>query len=111
MKRFFCSLLCLMLLLSACPAFCEDSEGDLSVDEIVESVDLDTPAAGEWNFPVALEEMDPDFVRLANKHYLLEKDYSAKPLVSVKAEGANTERKRNNVDQEIVLVRFDARFI
>ncbi|MBQ3279581.1 MAG: M15 family metallopeptidase [Clostridia bacterium] len=85
MKRFFCSLLCLMLLLSACPAFCEDSEGDLSVDEIVESVDLDTPAAGEWNFPVALEDMNPDFVRLANKHYLLDKDYYAKPLVKVKA--------------------------
>lgn len=81
MKRFFCSLLCLMLLLSAYPAFCEDSEGDLSVDEIVESVDLDTPAAGEWNFPVALEDMNPDFVRLANKHYLLDKDYYAKPLV------------------------------
>ena len=85
MKKFFCSLLCLMLLLSACPAFCEDSEGDLSVDEIVESVDLDTPAAGEWNFPVALEDMNPDFVRLANKHYLLDKDYYAKPLVKVKA--------------------------
>ena len=85
MKRFFCSLLCLMLLLSAYPAFCEDSEGDLSVDEIVESVDLDTPAAGEWNFPVALEDMNPDFVRLANKHYLLDKDYYAKPLVKVKA--------------------------
>ena len=85
MKRFFCSLLCLMLLLSACPAFCEDSEGDLSVDEIVESVELDTPAAGEWNFPVALEDMNPDFVRLANKHYLLDKDYYAKPLVKVKA--------------------------
>ncbi len=90
MARWLCLLGCLMMLLPLWGA----AEEEISMAQIVESVDLDTPEAGGWNFPVALEEMDPDFVRLANKHYLLEKDYSAKPLVSVKAlklkNGVNT---------------------
>lgn len=85
MKKALCVLLGLALLSAALPALCEDPGEELSAEEIVETVDLDAPAAGEWTFPVPLEEMNPDFVRLANKHYLLEKDYYAKPLVTVKA--------------------------
>ena len=85
MKKLLCAMLCIFLLSAALPVLCEDPEEELSMDEIVEAVDLDAPEAGEWTFPVALEDLDPDFVRLANKHYLLEKDYCAKPLVKVKA--------------------------
>ena len=71
MKKLLCALLCVFLLSAALPVLCEDPEEELSMDEIVEAVDLDAPEAGEWTFPVALEDLNPDFVRLANKHYLL----------------------------------------
>ena len=85
MKR----LLCLLLILSLwiVPALGEE---DLIVEDVVETVDLDVPdeetsRSDGWNFPVALEDLDPDLVRLANKHYLLEKGYHGEPLVTVKA--------------------------
>lgn len=36
-----------------------------------------------WTFPVALEDMKPEYIRLANKHYLLPKDYVPENLVKV----------------------------
>lgn len=61
-------------------------EGELSIEEIVEDIDLDAVTYGDvvWDFPVSLEDMDPDLIRLANKHYLLDKSYAAEPLVKVK---------------------------
>ncbi len=113
-KRLPCLLLSGLIALSLClaPLWASAEEDDLSVEELIEDVDLDaeteeeagTPAretsatpAGEslWTFPVALEDMTPDFVRLANKHYLLSKDFKPAPLVTVKQrktakDGSNT---------------------
>jgi D-alanyl-D-alanine carboxypeptidase len=45
---------------------------------------------------VALEDLNPDFVKLANKHYLLEKGYSATPLVTVKTLKLNKDGSNAN---------------
>jgi len=92
--------LALALLLLPFPAPAEE-EDDLMIEEIVEDVDLDAQTYGdvEWTFPVALEDMEPDFVRLANKHYLLDKSYVPEPLVSAKQRkaGKGDENTNNGV--------------
>ena len=86
MKRILCMLLALMLMLPVLTA-AEDEE-ELDIEETIEEEIIEGEAAedGEavWNFPVALEDMNPDFVILANKHYLLKEGYYVKPLVKVK---------------------------
>ena len=39
--------------------------------------------APRWDFPVALGDMNPEYIRLANKHYLLPEDYVPDDLVKV----------------------------
>lgn len=82
-KLFSCAL-CLFLLLP-CSAPAEAEEDDLMIEEIVEDVDLDAVVYGdvEWTFPIPLEDMDPELIRLANKHYLLPSDYVPENLVKV----------------------------
>ena len=89
MKRWWTSLLLLLLLLPCCASFAE--EEDLLIEEIVEDVNLDAVVYGEveWCFPVALEDMDPEYIRLANKHYLLPDDYVPEDLVKVPSKPAN----------------------
>ena len=85
-----CLLLILALLLLPCLASAMEEE-DLLIEEIVEDVNLDAVSYGEveWVFPIALEEMDPDYIRLANKHYLLPDDYVPEDLVKVPSKPAN----------------------
>ena len=66
------------------PSIAEES-GDFSIEEIVEEVDLDALAYDDvyWSFPVALEDMNPEYIILANKHYLLDKSYVPEDLVKV----------------------------
>ena len=66
------------------PAAAEEYD-DLSIEEIVEDVDLDSVAYNDivWEFPVALEDMNPEYIILANKHYLLDKNYVPQDLVKV----------------------------
>jgi len=82
MRKVCCLLLCLLL---ALPALCasEAEEEELDIEEYSE--DDQEYAAVQWNFPVALEDMKPEFVVLANKHYLLGKDFVCKPLVKIKS--------------------------
>ena len=84
MKRIICLLLALLLLLPVLAA-AEDEE-ELDIEETIEEESGDEAEDGEvvWDFPVALEDMNPDFVILANKHYLLEEGFYVKPLVKVK---------------------------
>ena len=42
-----------------------------------------------WTFPVALEDMNPEYIRLANKHYLLASDFVPENLVKVPKEPAS----------------------
>ncbi len=75
--------LLLLLLCAVSPALAED--GELEIEEIIEYVDLDAPDYGgvAWNFPVALEDMNPEYIRLANKQHLLPSDYVPGDLVKV----------------------------
>ena len=89
MKRIVCILLAL-LLLTPMASLAELEEEELEVEELdlgsdetaAETVSV---AGGEevWNFPVALEDMNPEYIILANKHYLLDKKYVPKDLVKV----------------------------
>ena len=90
----FSALACLASL--CLPALAEEDE--LMIEEIVENIDLDAVVYGDvpWDFPVPLEDMEPDYVRLANKHYLLEKDFYAAPLVTVKSRKADRDGNNTN---------------
>ena len=84
MKRLLALALCLLLL----PCFAlaeEDEDEEFSIREIYEDVDLDALEYGdvEWTFPIRLEEISPEYVRLANKHYLLGEKYVPENLIKV----------------------------
>ena len=83
MKRLLCLLLSLCLLL---PLLALAEEDDLLIEEIEEGGEPEAEGASgaEWTFPVSLEDMKPEFVVLANKHYLLDEGFYVKPLVKVK---------------------------
>lgn len=88
MKKLICLLLCLLLL----PLISAAEEDELLIEDVVEDVELDdsndtdTPAGSpEWTFPVALKDLDPGMIRIANKHYLLDSKFVPEPLVTVKA--------------------------
>ena len=77
----------IMALLALIPSAVLSEDADVEIEDIAEEVFADSPDGGEaaWDFPVALEDMDPDFVKIANKHYLLEKGFVCKPLVKIKS--------------------------
>ena len=93
MKKILCMVLSLFLLLPAC-VLAELDEEDLVIEETVEGEEgYDQPEATDapaepaeavWGFQVALEDMKPEFVILANKHYLLDKGFVCKPLKKIK---------------------------
>ena len=94
MKRVCCILLSLLLLLPLC-ALSELNEEELEIEEF----DADaTPAPAEavWDFPVALEDMDPAFVVLANKHYKLDSSFVPDPLVKMKQRKAAKDGSNKN---------------
>ena len=97
MIRSLCLLAALLLLLLPGLAAGE-ADSDLEIEEIVEEVDLDTVSYGDvsWNFPVSLEDMSPEYVRLANKHYLLDKSYVPDPLVTAKQRKADKAGNNTN---------------
>ena len=87
MKKLLCILLALLMLMPML------SLADLNEEELeIEDFDLDAGVpAGEavWNFQVALEDMNPEYIILANKHYLLDKNYAPKDLVKVPSKHAD----------------------
>ena len=93
MKKILCIVLSLFLLLPAW-TLAELDEEELVIEETVEGEEgYDTPemtdapevpAEAVWGFQVALEDMKPEFVILANKHYLLDKNFVCKPLKKIK---------------------------
>lgn len=99
MKRLICAVLALMLLIPAAMA-----DGELEIDEIIEEIDLDATMYGNavWDFPVALEDMEPDFVVLANKHYLLDSKFVCKPLVKIKSMSLNKDGSKKSGDMYVV---------
>ena len=87
MKRIICLLLALALVL---PVLASAEEEELEIEEIIGDGQTETGEGGVavWTFPVALEDMNPEFLVLANKHYLLDSDYVPADLVKVPSKPA-----------------------
>lgn len=85
-------LLMVLFCLLSCAALAEEDEEfslfDLALDEITYDDVL-------WDFPIDLYDMNPDFIRLANKHMLLEKGYVCEPLVTLKTRKVNSDGTTN----------------
>ena len=82
MRKILCLLLSLVLLLTVFgPAEAEEEE--LLIEETEEEESASGTGA-EWDFPLAPEDLNPDFIVLANKQYLLEKGFYVRPLVKVR---------------------------
>lgn len=92
MRRTVSFLLAFLLVLAAVPGMQAEGfeEEEFVMEDLAEDIDL------LWTFPVALEDLDPDFVRLANKHYLLDKNYVPEPLVNIKALKLNKDGSNAN---------------
>lgn len=80
MKRIVCLLLVLLLLPAAAPAELDEEELEFEEFDVEEGIPT---AEAVWDFPVALEDMNPEYLVLANKHYLLDKKYVPADLVKV----------------------------
>ena len=100
-KRLLPVLLCMTLLAAFSQSYAEDQDDeDISMEELVEEVILEED--GEvvmdalWTFPVALEDMDPTLLALANKHYLLDKNFVAGELVAMKQRKADKDDNNTN---------------
>ena len=81
MKKLVC-VLCVLALMIPSLSLAELDEEELEIEEF----DLDAGVPAEeavCDFPVALEDMNPEYIILANKHYLLDKNYVPKDLVKV----------------------------
>ena len=96
MKKLICALLALCLLLPAAVF----GEEDLEIVEVLEEIDLDAAAYGgvAWNFPIPLEDLQPEFLVLANNHYILDSKYVCKPLVKVRHLYLNKDGSRKKGD-------------
>ena len=92
MKRIVCLLAALLLLLPVISA-AETDDDDLLIEEFEGE---EPPAEAVWTFPVAIEDMDPTFVVLANKHYKLDKTFVPDPLVKMKQRKANKDGSNKN---------------
>ena len=86
MKRFL-AIFFAMILLLPCLAEAEDDD-DLLIEEFIEPADGSWGDV-EWTFPLTLSQMNPEYIRLANKHYLLDSDYVPSDLVKVSSKPAS----------------------
>ena len=81
LKRILCIVLVLSLLPAAGMAELSEDEFDMLVlledEPLVDVSDQQNSQGAVWNFPVPLSALDPDYIRLANKHMYLPKDYAA----------------------------------
>ena len=86
MKRIVCLLLSLILILPAV-SLAELEEEDLGIDDLeIEEFDPDEGIPSmdvSWDFPVALEDMKPEYLILVNNHYRVSKKFVVSPLVKI----------------------------
>jgi len=80
------------------------AEEELTLGDVIEEIDVDAPSYGNvaWNFPVALEDMKPEFVVLANKHYLLDSKFFCEPLVKIRSMSLNKDGSKKSGDMYVV---------
>lgn len=76
------------------------AEAEVEIEEIIEEVNLDAAVYGgvAWNFPLTLEEMNPEFLILANNHYNLGKTFVCNPLVRVRHMTLNKDGSKKKGD-------------
>ncbi len=95
-------LLCLLLILCLTrPVLAEEEEDWFFLDQ---EIDL-TVAYNDvpWDFPIDIDDMDPELIRLANKQMFLDKEYVPDDLVTMKklklnADGSNANGGVRQVD-------------
>lgn len=113
MKKAFCTLLVLALALLPALGLCqEDTElslGDLIIEEDVFYDDV------PWNFPIDISDMDPEYIRLANRDVLLPKDFVPEPMMVMKSrsnggvnKASSSEMKLHEVAGEALIEMFEA---
>ena len=99
-RRLFVALLAIGMLIMGSGL----AEGDVSITEVMQEIDLDAPVYGDvaWTFPVALEDMQPEYVVLANKHYLLDSKFVVTPLKKIKSMSLNKDGSKKSGDMYVV---------
>ncbi len=99
-RRLFVALLAIGMLFSGSGL----AEEDVSITEVMQEIDLDAPVYGDvaWTFPVALEDMQPEYVVLANKHYLLDSKFVVNPLKKIKSLSLNKDGSKKSGDMYVV---------
>ncbi len=101
-KKRLLSLLCAGLLLFPAFGLGEEEDEEVSFAD-VSGLDLEIEVSYddvEWNFPVDLQDMEPDKIVLANKHMLLSKDFVSEPLVSIPTR--KTDKDGNNTNNGVL---------
>lgn len=95
-RNVFAALLVLGMLFSGSGL----AEEDVSITEVMQEIDLDAPVYGDvaWTFPVALEDMQPEYIILVNNHYMVGKKYVCNPLVQIKQLVLNKDGTRKKGD-------------
>ena len=95
MKKVLSALLALMLVLPFAAA--EEDDEEISLLDaggiMVEDFFYDNVP---WDFPVDLSDMDPEMIRLANKHVFLSSGFVPSPLVTMKARKADSNGNNTN---------------
>lgn len=83
MRKWIALLLVVVWFGASC---CLAEDEDLSIFEVTEELLIEDVTYGDvpWDFPVDLYDLNPEYVRLVNKHYLLDKEYVSEPLVTLK---------------------------
>ena len=94
MKKILPVLLALAVLLSCAAA--EDDEDISLLDTGGIMVDDFYYDSVPWNFPIDLSDMDPEMIRLANKHVFLSSDFVPSPLVTMKTRKADGNGNNTN---------------
>ena len=94
-------MLLMAAMLGSMPVFAEE---ELSMLDVIEEIDVDAPTYGNvaWDFPVALEDMKPEFVVLANKHYLLDSKFVCEPLTKIITLKLNKDGSKKSGDMYVV---------
>ena len=83
MKKGISLILILLLVFTGAAAGATATEEEIDLDDLLEIGEVEVEEIAAWNFPLALEDMNPEYIVLANKHYLLDPDYVPEDLVLV----------------------------
>ena len=101
MRKLLAALLAVALLAGLLPVFAQEElelQTEPEIDLEVEEIDLDATGGGLWLFPVALEDINPEFIRLVNNHYRVNSKFVVDPLVKIKHMVLNKDGSKKSGD-------------